>query len=471
MIVVPLEPVRSVCALAFFEPATEFVPGTPHESEIVALSARSRLFKPGVLRWGGFYKETLMEVMHRCCCGIDVHKDTIVACVRRIDAEGGACDEVRTFGTTTAGILELGDWLAGTGVPIAAMESTGVYWKPLWNLLEGRMKLLLVNARDVRQVPGRKTDVKDSQWIAQLLSCGLLKASFVPDRPQRELRDLTRTRACVLQDKARVANRLQKTLEDANIKLGSVASDVLGASGRDMIRALIDGQMTPAEMADLARYRMRVKIPQLTQALRGEVNAHHRFMLRLLLDQVEHLEREVAQIDARIEAVLGPLEQAAVAILDEIPGIDQRAAENIVAEIGTDMKRFATAGHLACWAGICPGNHRSAGKRRSGRMMEGNRWLKATLNQCAWAASRKKDSYFAAQHRRLAARRGVKRATMAVAHSQLCVCWELLSQGTTYQDLGHDYFDRLNEEGLKRNLVRRLEKLGYGVKLEKHAAA
>jgi transposase len=402
---------------------------------------------------------------------MDVHKDSVVACIRRVEPDGSVREEVQTFATTTAGILALGDHLATCGVPVAAMESTGVYWKPVWNLLEGRIELLLVNAHEVKQVPGRKTDVKDSQWLAQLLACGLLKASFVPERPQRELRDLTRTRASVLQDKARVANRLQKTLEDANIKLGSVASDVLGASGRDMIRALIEGKATPQEMADLARYRMRAKIPQLTEALRGGITAHHRFMLRLLLDQVEHLEREVAQIDARIEEVMSPLERAAVEMLDEVPGIDQRAAENILAEIGTDMQRFKTAGHLASWAGICPGNHRSAGKRKSGRMMEGNRWLKATLNQCAWAASRKKDSYFQAQHRRLAARRGIKRATMAVAHAQLGVCWELLTHGKTYQDLGRDYFDRLDEDRLKRNLVKRLERLGYSVNLGKQDAA
>ncbi len=412
-----------------------------------------------------------MEVLHRCCCGMDVHKDSVVACVRRIDAAGRAGDQVRTFGTTTAGLLELGDWLVSEQVPIAAMESTGVYWKPIWNLLEGQLKLLLVNAHDVKQLPGRKTDVKDSQWLAQLLSCGLLRASFVPERPQRELRDLTRTRTSLLQDKSRVANRLQKILEDANIKLGSVASDVLGASGREMIRALIDGKMSAGQMADLARYRMRQKIPQLVQALRGEVREHHRFMLGLLLDQVEHLERQVAQLDARIEAVMSPLEKAAAEVLDEIPGIDQRAAENILAEIGVDMTRFATAGHLASWAGLSPGNHQSAGKRQSGRMTQGNRWLKATLNQCAWAAGRKKDSYFAAQHRRIAVRRGVKRATMAVAHTQLCTCWELLRHGKAFEDLGLDYFEKLDEPRTKRNLVKRLERLGYDVKLEKRPAA
>ena len=414
-----------------------------------------------------------MRVIHCRCAGLDVHKDSITACVRCVGEDGQADEQVRTFGTTSGELLRLGDWLAGRQVPVAAMESTGVYWKPVWNLLEGNggLELMLVNAHHVKQVPGRKTDVKDSQWIAQLLSCGLLRPSFVPPRPQRELRDLTRTRASLLQDKSRVANRLQKTLEDANIKLASVASDVLGASGRDIIRALIQGQLSPEAMAQMARRRLRAKIPQLTQALRGEVNEHHRFMLGLLMGQIEYLEQQVAGLDRRIEQVMGPLERQAVDVLDEVPGLDRRAAQNVVAEIGTDMNRFATAAHLAAWAGLCPGNNQSAGKRRSGRMTEGNRWLKATLNQCAWAASRTKDSYFAAQHRRIAARRGAKRATMAVAHAQLCVCWELLKHGQCYQDLGRDYFDRRNEEHLTHQLVKRLEKLGYAVALQKKPAA
>lgn len=412
-----------------------------------------------------------MDTIHRHCCGLDVHKDTIVACVRHAQDEKHVDEQVRTFKTTTAGILELRDWLVEQQVTVAAMEATGVYWKPVWNLLEECAELMLVNPHDVKQVPGRKTDVKDAQWIAQLLACGLLKASFVPLRPQRELRDLTRTRASLLQDKARMANRLQKTLEDANIKLGSVAADVLGASGRDMIRALIEGKMSPAAMAQLARKRMKSKIPQLTEALTGQVNAHHRFMLKMLLEQIEQMEQHVSSLDKRIEEVMGPLEQTAIKLLDEIPGIDRRASENIIAEIGAEMGRFPTAGHLAAWAGICPGNNQSAGKRRSGRMMAGNRWLKATLNQCAWAASRQKNSYFFAQHRRIASRRGVKRATMAVAHAQLSTAWQLLKNGQCYQDLGSHYFDRLNEDRVKRQLIKRLETLGYNVTLEKKDAA
>lgn len=412
-----------------------------------------------------------MEVIHRCCAGLDVHKDTVVACVRTTGPDGGIDQVVRTFATTTAGLLELGDWLMERQATIAAMESTGVYWKPVWNLLESRLELMLVNAREVKQLPGRKTDVKDSQWIAQLLSCGLLRRSFVPPLPQRELRDLTRTRTSLLQDKSRVSNRLQKVLEDANIKLGSVASDVLGVSGRQMIRALIEGQMSAAQMADLSRRRLRLKIPQLTAALTGKVSEHHRFMLRLLLDEIEHYERQIAKLDERVEAVMSPLERTALDLLDEIPGIDRRAAQNILAEIGTDMSRFPSSGHLASWAGLSCGNDQSAGKRRSGRMSDGNRWLKATLNQCAWAASRKRDSYFAAQHRRIAFRRGLKRATMAVAHSQLCICWELLKHGQTYRDLGRDYFERADEDRVRRQLVKRLEKLGYTVTLDKKVAA
>jgi transposase len=412
-----------------------------------------------------------MEVVNRCCVGMDVHKDTVVACIRRMGSSGVPQEEVRTFATTTCGLLELGDWLTGQSVTIGAMESTGVYWKPVWNLLEGHLDLMLVNARDVKQVPGRKTDVKDCQWIAHLLACGLLKRSFVPDRPQRQLRDLTRMRASLLQDKSRLANRLQKILEDANVKLGSVASDVLGASGRDMLRALIEGKLSPAAMAELARAKLRLKIPALREALTGQVTEHHQFMLKTLLAQIEQMESTIRTLDARIEEVMSPLAKMSVAILDEIPGIDTRAAQNILAEIGTDMSRFATAGHLASWAGICPGNNQSAGKRRHGRMMEGNRWLKATLNQCAWAASRKKESYFKAQHRRIASRRGVKRANMAVAHSLLGVCWHLLKHGQAYEDAGSLYFERLDENQTKRRLINRLEALGYDVTIQKRIAA
>jgi transposase len=335
----------------------------------------------------------------------------------------------------------------------------------VWNLLEDRFAVMVVNAQHIKQVPGRKTDVSDCQWIAQLLQHGLLRASFVPDRPQRELRDLTRQRVQTIADRSRVSNRIQKVLEDANVKLASVASDPLGASGRAMIRALIQGVMTPEAMAELARQRLRQKIPQLREALRGRVSEHHRFMLKTLLDQVEYLEKQVAQFDARIEQTMGPFEKRAVARLDTIPGIDARAAQNIVAEIGADMSRFPTAGHLCSWAGMCPGNHQSAGKRKRGKTTEGNRWLKRTLTQSGWAASRKKGSYLQAQYRRLAGRRGKKRAVIAVGHSQLVIAYHLIKQEVDYQELGGNHFDTIQTERQTKHLIKRLERLGYEVNL------
>jgi transposase len=410
-----------------------------------------------------------MDAIYPDCAGLDVHKDSVYACVRHLSPDGKVRQEVRAFGTSTRALLELSDWLAVERVTHAAMESTGVYWKPIWNVLEDRFDVILVNARHIKQVPGRKTDVKDCQWIAQLLGHGLLSRSFVPDRPLRELRDLTRQRAQLIQEKSRVANRVQKTLEDANIKLGSVASDVLGVSGRQMIQALIDGKQTPEQMADLARRRLREKIPQLREALSGKVTDHHRFMLGQLMEQMRHVESQVESFDSRIEQVMRPLEQTAVGMLDQIPGLDVRAAQNIVAEIGVDMSRFPSAGHLSAWAGLCPGNNRSAGKRKSGKMTEGNRWLKRTLTQCAWAASRTKGSYFQAQYRRLAGKRGKKRAAAAVAHSQLVVAYHMLKNGTAYEDLGSNHFDNLAESQRTGHLVKRLEKLGFRVTLEKAA--
>jgi len=410
-----------------------------------------------------------METIHPHCAGLDVHKDSVYACVRRLSRDGKLDQEVRSFGTATRALLELSDWLASEGVTHVAMESTGVYWHPVWNVLEDRFAVMVVNARHVKQVPGRKTDVKDCQWIAQLLQHGLLRASFVPERPVRELRDLTRQRAQLIQEKARVANRVQKTLETANIKLGSVASDVLGVSGRQMIQALIDGDKTPGQMADLARRRLREKIPQLREALTGRVTAHHRFMLRQLMEQVRHLEGQIEAFDAQVELVLRPFEKAAVSMLDQVPGVDTRAAQNIIAEIGTDMSRFPSAGHLCSWAGMCPGNHASGGKRKRGATTEGNRWLKRTLMQCAWAASRTKGSYFQSQYRRLAARRGKKRAAVAVGHSQLATAYHLLRDGTEYQDLGSGHFDNLAETRRTKQFVKGLERLGYRVTIEKAA--
>jgi transposase len=411
-----------------------------------------------------------MDPLHRCCAGLDVHKETVVACIRRLDPRGRAHQEVRTFGTMTCHLLALADWLAGEGVTHVAMESTGVYWKPVFHLLEGRFEILLVNAQHIKQVPGRKTDVKDCEWIAQLLQHGLLRASFVPPAPIRALRDLTRQRTQLVQESASVANRIQKVLEDANIKLASVATDVLGASGRDMLGALIAGQTDPERLADLARKRLREKIPALRLALQGRVTDHHRFLLRMHLDHVRHLEELIGRLDARIGEVLAPFAEAAER-LRTIPGVNQRVAETVVAEIGTDMDRFPSADHLASWAGMCSGNDESAGKRRSGRTTRGNRWLKRILVQAAWAATHTKGTYLAAQYRRLAKRRGSKRALVAVGHTLLGIIYHMLKRGTTYTELGADFLDRLQPDRLTRQLVRRLESLGHKVTLEPAPAA
>ena len=407
-----------------------------------------------------------MDTLYPRCAGLDVHKQTVVACVRRAGAGGKARQQTRTFGTTTAQLLGLADWLAEEGVTHVAMESTGVYWKPVWNLLEGQFQVLLVNAQHIKQVPGRKTDVRDAEWIAQLLQHGLLKASFVPCTPQRALRELARQRRQLVRAKAALANRIQKVLEDANVKLGSVASDVLGVSGRDMLRALIAGQEDPRVLAELARGKLRAKVPQLQSALRGRVTEHHRFLLGLLLEQVEQHEAWVRRLSERIAAVMPAPFGEAVRRLVTIPGVDERAAQDIVAEVGTDMGQFPSAGHLASWAGMCSGNHESAGKRQGGRTTKGNRWLRVTLVQVAWAASHTKGTYLAAQYRRLAGRRGKKRALVALGHTILVIIYHLLKGQSTYRELGPDYFDRLETERLTRTLVRRLERLGHRVTLQ-----
>jgi transposase len=366
----------------------------------------------------------------------------------------------------TSQLLELGDWLAEQEVTHLAMESTGEYWKPIWNLLEEQFEILLVNAQHIKQVPGRKTDVKDAEWIAQLLQHGLLRSSFVPPTPQREMRELTRQRRQLIQGKAQVANRIQKVLEDANIKLGSVATDVLGVSGRSMLQAIIAGEQDPQVLADLARRRMRAKIPELRLALQGRVTEHHRFLLRLFLEEVEQYEAWIARLSERIVAELPVPFAEAVERLATIPGIDERAAEAILAETGIDMGQFPTAGHLASWTGMSSGNNESAGKRKSGRTTKGNRWLRSTLVQVAWAASHTKDTYLAAQYRRLSARRGKKRAVVALGHTILVIIYHLLKHNTTYRELGADYFDRLNTDRLTHSLVRRLERLGHKVTLE-----
>jgi transposase len=374
-----------------------------------------------------------MDILHACCAGLDVHKKTVVACVRRIGPDGAVTSEVRTFGTMTRELLALSDWLGAQDVGRVAMESTGVYWKPIFNLLEGGFEVILVNAHRLKHVPGRKTDVKDSEWIAQLLQYGLLSPSFIPPPEIRVLRDLTRQRTQLVRDGATAANRIQKVLEDANIKLGSVASDVLGVSGRAMIRALIEGQDDPERLADLAKRRLRGKIPELKLALHGRVTDHHRFQLGILMEQIEFLESLIARFDARIEQAMTPLTEKTQR-LRGIPGVGEQAAEVITAELGTDMTRFATAGHLSSWAGLCPGNNESAGKRHSGKTTKGSQWLRTTMVQVAWAASHTKETIFSACYHRWAKRLGKKKALIAVAHKILVVIYHLLKGGSDYRE-------------------------------------
>jgi transposase len=407
-----------------------------------------------------------MERMNARCAGLDVHKKTVWACVR-VDGR----QWVEQFGTTSGELLRLGDWLAEKGVTIVAMESTGVFWRPVWNLLEGRFELMLVNAQHIKQVPGRKTDVSDCQWIAQLLEHGLLRASFVPDRAQRELRDLTRQRTQLLRDRARIVNRVQKELEDANIKLANVVTDITGKSGRAILNALVAGGMSAAQMAELVVKQMEAKKPALREALNGRVTDHHRFMLARLLEEIDHLDRIIGLFDTRIGEVMSPLERATVEQLDEVPGFDVRTGQNVLAEIGTNMERFPTAHHLASWAGLCPGNNESAGKRKSGRTRKANVWLKTALTQAAWGAGRTRRSYYSALHHRVTTRRGVKRATIAVAHSLLVTVYCLLSRGERYLDLGPKYFERAPDpERTAQHMIQKLKRLGYDVEVKRAAA-
>jgi transposase len=381
-----------------------------------------------------------VDVLHATCAGLDVHKKTVVACVRSVGPDGRVARQVRTFATMTADLLELADWLASLGVSHLAMESTGVYWRPVWHILEGRFEMTLVNAHHMRQVPGRKTDVKDAEWIAQLLQHGLLSPSFVPPAPVRELRDLTRQRAGLIADRATAANRVQKVLESANVKLASVASDVLGVSGRAMIARLIAGESDPAKLAEEARGSLRKKVIPLTRALEGRVTGHHRFQLRLLMDQLGQLEGLIARLDARIAEVMEaaqakdrpPPFREAAARLATIPGIATRSAEVIVAEIGPDMSKFATAGHLASWAGLCPGNNESAGKRRTGKTTKGSVWLRAMLVQVAWSASHTRGTILGETYRKLARRLGKKKALVALGHKILRIIYEMLKEKTDY---------------------------------------
>jgi len=406
-----------------------------------------------------------MEVVYPCCCGLDVHKKSITACVLWAEAKGKSRKEKRRFGTFTHDLLQLADWLGESGVTHVAMESTGVYWKPVWNILAEQFKVLLVNAQHIKAVPGRKTDQKDSEWIADLLQHGLLRGSFVPPQPTRELRDLTRYRVSLAQEINRIANRIQKVLEDANIKLASVATDALGASGRAILEAMLAGEQDAARLAELSKGLLRNKIPELKLALEGRMTEHHRFLLRQLFDHLRFTESKLSQIEQEIDRRMRPFQDEVIRLCT-IPGVDQVTAWGILSEIGLDMNQFPSAEHLSSWASLCPGNFESAGKRLSGKMRKGNVSLRRCLSQAAWAISMTKNNYLSALYRRIAARRGAKRAIMAVAHALLVIAYHMLKRKEDYRELGADHFDRIDVNRTRHSLVRRLERLGHKVTLE-----
>ena len=406
-----------------------------------------------------------MRVVHERCAGLDVHKSSVVACALLPEGK-----QLRTFGTLTWQLEQLSEWLRELNVGAVAMESSGVYWKPVFNILEvAGFELLVANARHIKAVPGRKTDVKDAEWIADLLRHGLLKPSFIPNREERELRELTRYRRTLIEERAHEVQRLQKVLEGANIKLEDVISNVVGFNGRRFLSALIAGDYDPEAVAATANYGLQRKRELLAQALHGTLGTHQRFLLDQLLSHIDFLEQRIAALDQEVTQRSRPFETA-IAHLDQIPGVGTRAAQEILAEIGTDMSRFPSDRHLASWAKVCPGNNESAGKRRSGYAGKGNRWLRSILVECAWCATRKKDGYFKAQYHRLAARRGKKRALLAVGHSLLTVIYHLLRDGVVYQDLGSNHFDERDRSHVARQAVRRLERLGYHVSLTQGAA-
>jgi transposase len=429
-----------------------------------------------------------MEQIYQRCCGIDIHKKVLVACLIIVTADGQQHKEIRTFRTVTQELLQLLDWLQAKSCTHVAMEATGVYWKPLFNLLEGHLQVLVVNAQHIKAVPGHKTDVKDAEWIADLLQHGLLKASFIPSSAQRELRDLTRYRTNLVEERARVVNRLHKTLEDTNLKLGDVVTDILGKSARAILDALLAGQTDPTLLADLARGRLKAKRTQLEQALVGTIKPHHRFILTEYLVHIDELDDAIVRVGTEIDTfmcsetpsdrseTLGEdlhpqnqhqlaWEQAAV-LLCSIPGISQRCAQGILAEIGLDMTRFPSAKHLASWAGMSPGNRESAGKRLSGKTNKGSPWLRKLLVEAAQAAAHTKKTYLSAQYQRLKARRGAKKAMIAVGHTILVIIYHLLDEKKMYEDLGGNYFDEHERQETEKRLVRRLERLGFEVSLQ-----
>lgn len=458
-----------------------------------------------------------MQVIYERCCGLDVHKKLVVACLCVREADGKLHKEIRSFSTMTADLLALADWLVAQGCEQVAMESTGIYWKPIFNLLESQLAVMVVNAAHMKAIPGRKTDVKDSEWICDLLAHGLLKPSFIPPQPQRQLRDLTRYRSQLVADRTQLINRLHKVLEDANLKLSAVASDVTGVSARAILNKLLEGESDVSVLAALARGKLQNKRAELERALTGRVAPHHRFLLIKQLAQLDFLDEQISEFDAEIESRLKSQEpsssspepsissgagteeethyreassqppnevaegesgelpplsyEKALELLDTIPGISRRIAEVFLAEVGLDMSRFASAAHLASWAKLCPGNYESAGKRKSGRTGQGSRWLKQALTEAAHGAMRTKDTFLSTQGRRFVVRLGKKKALVAVAHSILVIAYHLLSRQEVYADLGADYYNQRNQEAVKRRAVRKLESLGYQVSLQANQPA
>ena len=406
-----------------------------------------------------------MRIVYKRCCGLDVHKKVIVACLLLLEPDGELRKEIRKFGTMTEDLLALLDWLQQAGCTHVAMESTGVYWKPIYNILEGHLEVVVVNAQHLKGVPGRKTDVLDAEWLAECFQLGLLKASFIPPAPVRELRDLTRYRTSLIRERARTANRLQKVLEDANIKLAGVVTDIQGVSAWAMLQAIVEGNTDPEAMANLAKGLLRKKRPQLVSALSGRVKPHHRFLIAEHLSQIEYLEEAIQRIGAEVEERLRPFELQ-VKRLDSIPGISRQIAEVLLAEIGWDMSRFPTDKHLASWAGMCPGNNESAGKRRNGKTRKGSRWLRHALIEAAHGAARTKNKYLKSHYHRVAAHRGKKKALVAVGHSILIISYHLITRGQEYTDLGTNYFDERDRNAVQRRCVKRLEKLGFKVELQ-----
>jgi transposase len=418
-------------------------------------------------RQGSKVGDSRMEVVYERCAGLDVHKKSVVVCRVMLNGDGNWQREVRTFGTMTQDLLQLRDWLSAGQIRQIAMESTGVYWQPIFNILESEFEVLVVNAKHIKFVPGHKTDIKDAEWIADLLQHGLLKASFIPKSPQRELRELIRYRTHLVDERSREVNRVQRVLEMGNLKLSSVVTDIMGQSSRAILEQIIAGKDDPAALAQLAKGKLRPKIAELERALMGQITETQRLLLRLHLEHIDDVNTKVQELEIAIETALSPFdENELMARLDTIPGVSRLTAQVIVAELGTDMTRFPTAAHAASWAGVAPGKNESAGRNRSAKTPHANSYLKRALVEAAHAAGRSKDNYLSAQYRRLAARRGKKRAAIAVAHSILVIAYHLIQRGTSYVELGANYYDQRQTNAVQQQLVKRLERLGFQVTLE-----